>query len=176
MPNLWRIKMAEQRYNYLDRSIQEISDFLETRVENLQTPAPPPAVRSPHEKMKNSKKQKAVYFEESDKDYSNNKKLPSKKECCQYHGNCGHSTGECTTLKALIKKAKSKQSKGYKEDNKKTYTKHEVNVLIKLKKDFKGKKKHKQELHTFERIDVSESKESAQAIDVSNLPSKSNDS
>ena len=45
MPNLWRKKMTKQGYNYLDRSIQEMSVFFETRVENLESPAPPPAVR-----------------------------------------------------------------------------------------------------------------------------------
>ena len=25
---------------------------------------------------------------------------------CQYHGMCGHTTEECTTLKALVKQAK----------------------------------------------------------------------
>ena len=35
--------MTEQGYNYLDRSIQEISGFFETRVENLETTVPPPA-------------------------------------------------------------------------------------------------------------------------------------
>ena len=46
---------------------------------------------------------------------------------------------ECTTLKALIKKAKSNKSEGYGKGGEKTYTKHEVNILIekKLKKLFK---------------------------------------
>ena len=52
MPNLWRKKMTEQEYNYLDRSIQEISGFFETRIDNLETPAPPPAIRSLTRKRK----------------------------------------------------------------------------------------------------------------------------
>ena len=52
MPNLWRKKMSEQGYNHLDRSIQEMLDFFDTRVENLETPSPPPAVRSLTEKKK----------------------------------------------------------------------------------------------------------------------------
>ena len=35
MPNLWRKKMTKQGYNYLDRSIQKMSGFFATRVENL---------------------------------------------------------------------------------------------------------------------------------------------
>ena len=46
MPNSWRKKMTEQGYNYLDRSIQEMSGFFETRIKNLETPAPPLAVKS----------------------------------------------------------------------------------------------------------------------------------
>ena len=56
MTNSWGKKMTEQGYNYLDGSIQEMSGFFETRVENLETPAPPPAVRSLSRKKKNSKK------------------------------------------------------------------------------------------------------------------------
>ena len=85
IPNSWRKKMTEQGYNYLDRSIQEISGFFERRVENLETPAPPPAVKSLLREMKKSKKGKAVSFEESDKDSSDDKKRPSKKTFCQYH-------------------------------------------------------------------------------------------
>ena len=46
MPNSWRKKMIKQGYNYLDGSSQEISGLFETRVENLEIPVPPPAVRS----------------------------------------------------------------------------------------------------------------------------------
>ena len=92
MPDSCRKKMAKQGYNYLDRSIQEISAFFETRIENLETPAPPPAVRSlsRKKKKKNSKKRKAVSFEDSDKDSSDDEKPPSKKKY--------------TTLKAIIKR------------------------------------------------------------------------
>ena len=58
IPNFWRKKMTEQGYNYLDRSIQEMLGFFETWVEDIETPAPPLAVRSlPRNKdKKNSKK------------------------------------------------------------------------------------------------------------------------
>ena len=87
MHNLWRKKMTEQDYNYLDKSIQEMSGFFETRVENLETQAPLPAVRSlpRKKKRKNSKKRKAVSYEDSDKDTSDDKKPTSKKKFCQYH-------------------------------------------------------------------------------------------
>ena len=145
IPNSWRKKMTEQGYNYLDRYIQEISGFFEIRVENLETPAPSPAVRSltRNKKKENSKKRKAVSFEDSDRDFSEKKKPSNRKKFCQYHGKCSHSTSKCTTLKALIKQAKSNKSKEFRKGGKKTYTKHKVNVLIKkkIKKAFKGRKK-----------------------------------
>ena len=135
--------MTEQGYNYLDRSIQEMSGFFKTRVEKLETPAPPLVIRSltRKKKKKSSKKQKAASFEDSAEDSSDDKKPPSRKKFCQYHGKCSHSTDECTTLMALIKKAKSNKSKGYRKGGEKTYTKHKVNVLLekKLKKAFKGR-------------------------------------
>ena len=95
MPNLWRKKMIKQAYNNLDMSIQEMSGFFETRVKNLETPAPPSGVRSltRKKKKKNFKKQKAVSFEHSNKDCSDDKKPSSREKFCQYHGKCSHSTG-----------------------------------------------------------------------------------
>ena len=59
MPNLWRKKMTEQGYKYLNRSIQEMAGFFESRVENPETPVPPPAVRSlTRKKKKNPRKEK----------------------------------------------------------------------------------------------------------------------
>ena len=104
--------MTKQGYNYLDRSIQEISGFFETRVENLVTPAPPAAVRS---LKKNNKKRKALSFEDFDEDSLDDEKPSSRKKFCQYHGNYSQSTYKCTTFKALIKKAKSNKSKGYRK-------------------------------------------------------------
>ena len=69
-------------------------------------------------------------------------------------------------------------SKGFGKGGKKMYTKHKVNFPIekKLKKAYKGKRKCKQELHTFEKMEVSGSEESYQSLDDSNASSKSDDS
>ena len=58
------------------------------------------------------------------------------------------------------------------------YTKHEVNVLIekKIKKAFKGRKKCKQQLRTFEKMEVSGSEDSDHSVDNSDVSNKSNDS
>ena len=81
-------------------------------------------------------------------------------------------------LKALIKKAKSNKSKGYRKGGEKTYTKHETNVQIEkmLKRAFKGRKKHKQELRTFEKMEVSGSEMVDQSLDDSDVSSTSDDS
>ena len=36
MPTTWKNKMMEQGFNYADSAIKEMSDFFETRVENLE--------------------------------------------------------------------------------------------------------------------------------------------
>ena len=109
MPNLWRKEPTKQVYNYADRSIQEMSGFFKIRVENLETSAPLPAVRSLTRKNKNKnfKKRKAVSFEDSDEVSSDNNKPPSKKKFCQYHGKSIYFTDGCNTLKTLIKKSES---------------------------------------------------------------------
>ena len=77
-----------------------------------------------------------------------------------------------------MKKGKSIKSKGFRKGGEKTYTKYEVNVLIeiKLKQAFKGRKKSRQELRTFEEIEASGSEESDQSLDDSDASCKSNDS
>ena len=52
--------MTTQGSNYLNWSIQKMSGFFETRTENLEPPAPPPAVRSL------SKKKEKEKFEETE--------------------------------------------------------------------------------------------------------------
>ena len=84
--------------------------------------------------------------------------------------------GECTILKALIEKAKSNKSKGCRKGGEKRYTKHKVLIEKKLKKAFTGRKKSKQELRTFEKIEVPGSEESDQSLNDSDASSKSDDS
>ena len=36
MPNTWKKKMVEQRYNYLDGPIYSMAEFFKTRIENLE--------------------------------------------------------------------------------------------------------------------------------------------
>ena len=114
--------MIKQRYNHLDRSIQKISGFFETRVKNLETPSPTPG--------KNSKKQKASSYDDFVEDSSEEEKPSSRKKFCQYYGKYSHSMDGFTTLKGRIKKAKSNKSKGYKKGGEKMYSKYEVDIFI----------------------------------------------
>ena len=50
MLNTWRKKLIKQRYSYLDRSIQEMSGFFETMIENLEVSLLPPGVKKPPKK------------------------------------------------------------------------------------------------------------------------------
>ena len=36
MPSTWKNKMIEQSFNYVDSTIKEMTEFFETRVENLE--------------------------------------------------------------------------------------------------------------------------------------------
>ena len=122
-----------KKYDYLGRSTQEIPDFFETIVKNLQTAAPPLAVRNIfwEKKKQTAKIWKASVYEDSDKDSSEDKKPASRKNLFQYHRKCSHSVHECKALKALINKTKSNKSEGYMKEGKKPYTNHEVSDPIK---------------------------------------------
>ena len=88
-------------------------------------------------------------FDDEDDEDSNQRQTG--KKFCQYHGTCGHTVDQCTTLKALVKQAKQKNSKHF--GKKKKFTKHVVNVSVqKNKKALKQKKrKYTEELHAFKK-------------------------
>ena len=117
MPNTWKKKMVEQGYSYLDGPIHAMVEFFETRIENLEKSI------SPSVPSRNQKRSKKV----SKKKEESEGKQEGKK-FCQYHGMCGHTTDECTTLKALVKQAK--QKKGSHFQKKKRFTKHKVNIMV----------------------------------------------
>ena len=71
MPNMWKKKMVEQKYNYLDGPIHSMAEFFETRIENLEKSIPPSVTsRNNRKSMKDSKKRKLVTFDDSDDDDS----------------------------------------------------------------------------------------------------------
>ena len=52
----------------------------------------------------------------------------NRKKFRQYNGTCGHTTDQCTTLKALVKQTKEKRKIQF--DKRKRFTKHEVKVML----------------------------------------------
>ena len=116
-----------------------MAEFFETMIENLQKSIPP---RFPSRNNKKSKtgsnKRKGVTFDNSE-DVDSEEEHKGKK-FCQYHGTCGHTTDECTTLKALFNQVKQKKGKHF---EKKKFTKHEVKIMVQkqMKTDMKKKKK-----------------------------------
>ena len=133
-------KIVEHGYNYLDGPIHAMAELFKTRIENLEKSIPPSVPpRNNKKSKKGSKKRKAVIFDASvDKDSDQGLK---RKTICQYHGTCGHTTDQCTTLKALVKHAKQIRSKLF--DEKKRFTKHEVNAMVQkqVKKAYQQKKR-----------------------------------
>ena len=77
--------MDKENDQIRDWPIQEISGFFEKKVENLETPAPPPSVKKPPSKNKNenSEKRKAIASEDSNEN-------PQKMR--------NHSTTECVDI------------------------------------------------------------------------------
>ena len=68
MSNIWEKKMVEQVYNYLDGAIHSMAEFFETRIENLEKSipsAPNVLSRNNRKSKKQSKKRKAVTFNDS---------------------------------------------------------------------------------------------------------------
>ena len=139
MPNIWKKKMVEQGYNYLDGPIHSMAEFFETRIENLEKSIPPSVCsRNKKKAKKRSRKMKAVTFndyedKDSDQGHTGKKFRP-------YNGTCGHTTDQCTTLMALVKQVKQKKSKRF--NKKKRFTKHGVNAMVQkqVEKALKQKK------------------------------------
>ena len=160
MPNTWKKKMVEQGYNYLDSSVQQMIQFFESRVENLEKFDSKKESKKHQGGNSNHKKNKKRKHNNSVSENRNSSSSETGKKFCQYHGTCGHTTNECTLVKTLVQKEKLKKFKATKD---RKYTKHEVNVLVekKLKKAMRKKKKQREEeLRAFENMSVSDSEES----------------
>ena len=102
-------KMVGQGYNYLDGPIHSMAEFFETRIEHLEKSIPSSVLsRNNKKRKKGSKKRKLMTFNDSgDKDLD---QRHTEKKFCQYHGTYGHTTDQCTILKALVKLTKQKKS------------------------------------------------------------------
>ena len=79
---MWKKKMVEQRYNYLDGSIQSMAEFFETRIENLKRFAIKKNSNKEH-KIKFNKKKK--HSNNNVSDGKNSQGTESGKKYGQYH-------------------------------------------------------------------------------------------
>ena len=159
----------EQGYNYLDGSIQAISEFFENRIQKLEPTAVSTVSRKSNKKPRNkksSKKRKATTFKDSEEESSEEEKT-DKKRFCKFHSMCTHTTDECAILKTLIKQAKNKRPK---LNKKKKYTQLEVNVLVqkKVKQVVKNQKKKSQtyskDLNAFTKMEISDSESESSVV------------
>ena len=90
MSNMWKKKMVEQGYYYLDDPIHSMAEFFKTIIQNLKKsiPASVPLRNRKKGSKKGPKKRIAVTFGDSkDKDSEDEHKS---KMFCLYHGMCGH--------------------------------------------------------------------------------------
>ena len=107
--------MVEQGYNYFNSPIHSMTEFFETRIENIEKIIPLSVPLTNENKEKNLKKSKATFLVDSECEDSNQK--TTGKIFNKYHGTCGFTTDKYSMLKTLIKQAK--QKKGKYLDNKK---------------------------------------------------------
>ena len=153
--------MVEQGYNYLDGSIQHMTKFFKTKIENLEMFD---TKKDSKKKQHNKSNKKRKYFNNYVSDGKSSQGTQTGKMFCQYHGTCGHSTNKFTLVQTLVQNEKLKKQKVIKE---RKYTKHEVNILVERKVKKALKKRQKQcaeELHDFENMSVSDSGEESNKV------------
>ena len=156
MPTTWKNNNIEQDFNDADSIIKEMTDFFETRVENLELNKDRKKSSAAAKKyLKKAKKRKK---EDSDSSVLKSSKESTKarrpnRKYCILHGKCSHSTDCYKDLRAMINKHKPKKRKkfrNYGQSNK------ELNALIEKKFQKIGKNKKRmnteKELNRFQEI------------------------
>ena len=171
MPTTWKNKIIEQGFNYADSAIKEMTDFVETRVEKLESKEDKKKSSAAVKKSKKSTKKRKKLDSDSNVEESSKKSTdahrPSKKYCI-LHGKYSHSMDNCKDLSAMITKHKQikrrKNFRNYGKSNK------ELNALIekKIQKLIENKKRRKteKELQHFQKVQISddESKKSVSSL------------
>ena len=127
--------MSEQGFNYTDSTVKEMTDYFETRVENLEPKedkkkSSPAAKKSNDKTFTKTRKQEDYdsIVVESSEDFSV-EHGPIKKYCILY-GKCSHSPDKCNDLHTMASKQaqeKKMNLKSYGKNNK------ELNALIEKK-------------------------------------------
>ena len=112
--NLLCGEMIEQGFNYVDSTIKEMTDFFETRVQNLKPKEDKKKSSAAAKKFKESHKKRKR--EDSDSKVVESSKESTKahhtnKKYCILHNKCSHSKNNCKDLCAMVSKHKQKKKK-----------------------------------------------------------------
>ena len=173
IPTTWKNKMIKQYFNYADSTIKEMTDFFETRVENLVPKEDKKNLQQlPRNPRNNSRNAPWKKREDSDSSVVESRekcteaRRPSKKYCI-LHNKCRHSMDSCKDQRTMVNKHKQKKNKNFR-----TYLKSnkELNALIqkKFQKFVKNKKRSKtyKELQHFQKMHITdnESKKSVSSL------------
>ena len=189
IPNSWRKQMTLQGFNYPTEDIVEMIRFCEQRLEAMEPKAEISAKKkkskSSGKKTSSKKKVKVTWqsSEEEEEEESSEDEKPQGRKYCRLHGMCSHTTDACRDLKEMIAKYKRKKYKDHGKAKKKTtYSKHEMNALVKKsvrkalgKNKHRSKKKAKEELQAIEShdMDISEDEKSTKSDSSSSSSSSS---
>ena len=100
MPTTWKNKMIEQGFNYADSAVNEMTDFFETRVENLEPKEKKKKLSGAAKKSKDKKSTKKRKREDSNSSVIESSEYSSMeyrtlRTYCVLHGKCSHSTYKC---------------------------------------------------------------------------------
>ena len=170
IPAHWQGAMTLQGFNPQSHSVIDFVQFCE-RLE----------ITDPHAEEENSSNKGILKNSTSKSIISTSGKRKAGREGlnCLYHGpNCGHTTDNCYHLKQAAKKLK--RENGGTNHTKKSYSRNEVNAMVKqgVKKFLDKNKKKKsgsfqeQELNNFEHLSVSDESDIG-SIDLSSVNSES---
>ena len=147
MPLTWKNKIIEQGFNNTDSTVEKMSGFFETRVENLEPKeAKKKSSAATKKSLKKNQKRKREHSNSSAVEFSKESteaRRPNKKYCI-LDGKCSHYTDSYKDLRAMVNKHKKKKKKNFSNNGKSI---KELNAQMKKKcqKFVKNKKRRKLE-------------------------------
>ena len=163
-PKSWQAEMQRQGYDPFEHSSLQLLNFCE-RLEAAEKIETPVKTKQSH-KSSDSKKQKTKSSESSKKS----------EKYCQLHGHAGHTTNECRTIQAQVKKLKGSSDDGPSKN--KTWSRKADNNQKKFQKELQAfvKKAVSHELNAFSDVQKKKRKVIDDDDDDSSNSSHSNES
>ena len=96
MPTTWKNKIIEQGFNYADSTIKEMSDFFETRVENLEPKDDRKnLLHLPRKIFRKSRRGKVYNSRVVESSKESTETSHPRKKYCNLHRKCSHSMDNC---------------------------------------------------------------------------------